>query len=283
MEQEVELSLAADLFVPPTAIGQNREDLMAELLADWKARSTSTNLSSLVITKDDHDANRINDACHRIRYAMAQSEWETRQIKQQTKQRHAAMPTFQHEMRTIVVGDRLRFLQGTMASGIVEGNLATVTAIVGERVDLQLDNGKSVSLATDTLPQFDYGYAMKFEQAVELQHQPQEAYLLEPDKFRRTDMQPAYSTATDYFKWQPTPLEPTSLYSPTLAYANSSYQPPTQPQQVMTYISPQQEQRNAAWHDQAYKANQQTCWQAHQYQQTTHISRAYSQEWKHGI
>ena len=285
MEQEVELSLAADLFVPPTAIGANRDDLIAKLLEDWKARSTTTNQRSLIITKDDADAKKINDECNRIRYAMAQSEWQQRQVKHQqtTRQQQAAMPTFHHEGRTVVVGDRLRFMQSTMASGLIKDDLATVTAIVGERIDLQLDRGKSVSLATDTLPQFDFGYAMKFEQAVKLQYQPQEAYLLEPDKFRRAEMQPAYSTATDYFKWQPTPLEPTSLYSPNVAYANSSYQPPTQPQQVLTYMNSQQTQMQAAWHQQVYQANQQACWQAHQYQQTTQITREQSHAWQHGI
>lgn len=286
MEQEVELSLAADLFVPPTASATNRDDLIAKLLDDWKARSTTTNHSSLVITKDDADAKRINHECNRIRYAMAQTAWDEQQVKlqQATQQQQAAMPMLLHEGRTIVVGDRLRFMQGTMATGLIKGDLATVTGIVGERIDFQLDRGgKSVSLATDMLPQFDFGYAMKFEQAMKLQHQPQDAYLLEPDKFRRAEMQPAYSTATDYFKWQPTPLEPTSLYSPTVAYANSSYQPLTQPQQVWTYMSPQQTQMAAAAHDQAYRANQQACWQAHQFQHTTQISREHSHAWQHGI
>src|SRR5262249_15213939 len=159
----------------------------------------------------------------RIRYAMAQTDWETRKVRQQhtTQKQQAAMPTFQHEGRTIVIGDRLRFMQGTLASGLIKDDFATVTGIVGERIDLQLDRGrKSVSLARDVSQNFDLGYVMKFAQALKLQPQPQDAYLLEPDKFRRTEMQPAYSTATDYFKWQPTPLEPTSLYSPTLAYAN---------------------------------------------------------------
>jgi hypothetical protein len=171
-----------------------------------------------------------------------------------------------------------------MGSGLIPDDLATVTDIVGERIDLRLDRGdKPVSLAIDRLPQFDFGYAMKFEQAVKLRHQPQDAYLFEPDKFRRADMQPAYSTATDYFKWQPTPLEPTSLYSPNVAYSNTSYQPLTQPQQVWTYMSPQQTQMAAAWHHQTYQANQQASWQAHQFQQTTQISREHSYTWKHGI
>jgi len=284
MEQEVELSLAVDLFVPPTAVAATRDDLIAKLLDDWKARSATTQERSLIITKDEADTKRVNEECNRIRYAMAQSEWQQRQLQQPTtRQQQAVMPIFQHDGRTIVIGDRLRFSQGTLATGLLKDDLATVTAIVGERIDLQLDRGKSVSLAMDTLPQFDFGYAMQFEQAMKLRHQPQDAYLLEPDQFRRAEIQPAYSTAPDYFKWQPTPLEPTSLYSPSVAYANSTYQPVTQPQQVWTYMSPQQTQMAAAAHDQAYRANQQACWQAHQFQQTIQVAREHSHAWQHGI
>lgn len=281
MEQDVELSLAVDLFVP-AGLASKPEDLITKLLDDWKNRSAAHNKSSLVVTKNDADARKVNDECNRVRYAMAQADWEQRQGKQQP----SAMPIFQHDGKTVVVGDRLRIMEQSISSGLIKGELGTVMAISSQHIELHLDRGKSVQLATDSLPRFDLGYALTFGEAATLQHQPEHAYLLEPDKFARPDMQPAYSTAIDYFKWQPTPVQPTTIFSPTVSYSNASTVA-TPPQNTWAYMTAQQTQMAAASHHQVYHANQQACWQAHQFHYTqqavTSIERKIEKDIKHGI
>jgi len=258
--------------------------LLAELLKDWKIRAAAGSDRSLVFTKDDADAQRINEECNKIRFAMAQTDWEKRQHGQRQAMSHQmAMPIFHHNGKTVVVGDRLRILQSTHASGLVENDLATVTGFAPDRIELKLDRGdKSVSLAVDRLPPFEWGYAMKFEKAVKLPPIITDAFLFQPDRFRRSEVEPEYSTHIDYYRWQPTPVQtPTILSSPV--YSVPDYNLPTPPQNTWTYITPQQTQMNAAWHHQVYHANQQSCWQDHQLQQTTSITQTFSYDWKLGI
>lgn len=281
MEQDVELSLAVDLFVPPTATADvaDADALLAELLRKWKACADEGRDRSLIVAKDDADAHRINEECHRIRFAMAQTDWEKRHGHPHIAS-HSAMPTFQHDDKTLVVGDRLRILTSTHASGLVRNDFATVTTTAPDRIDLKLDrNDKIVSLAKDKLPPFDWGYAMNYEQAVKLPRAFNDTFLLQPDKFRRSELQPEYSTNIDYFRWQPSAVQQPTIFSPPV-FSLSDYKLPTPPQNTWTYITPEHTQRAAAWHHQVYQANQHACWQAHQLQQTTHISVDRSMELK---
>jgi hypothetical protein len=213
---------------------------------------------------------------------MAQADWEQRRNKQQ----QSAMPMFRHDATTVVVGERLRIMEQSISTGLIKGELATVTAISPQHIELHLDRGKSVSLATDSLPRFTLGYALTCGEAATLQHQPEHAYLLEPDKFARPDLQPAYSTAIDYFKWNPTSVQPTTIFSPTISYSNPSTVV-TPPQNTWAYMTAQQTQMAAASHHQVYQANQQACWQAHQHHYTqqgvTSVERKIEQGIQHGI
>ncbi|MEX2309828.1 MAG: MobF family relaxase [Pirellulales bacterium] len=284
MEQDIELSLAVDLFVP-TATAADREDLMAELLKNWKARAESGSHRSLVFTKDNADAQRINEECNKIRFAIAQIDWEKRQHGQRHTVATSAMPIFHHDGKTIVVGDRLRVLQSTHASGLIQNDLVTVTGIATDRIELKLDReDKCVSLAVDKLPPLGWGYAMKFEQAVKVPNILENAFLFQPDKFHQGEVQPEYCTQTDYFRWQPTPLQSTTVFASPV-YSLTDYTLPSPPQNTWTYITPQQTQMNAAWHHQVYQANQTACWQAHQHQypiQTT-ITHSHSHHWQYRI
>jgi hypothetical protein len=283
MEQDVELSLAVDLFVPPRAMFNDREDLLAQLLADWKTCAAKGSQRSLVITMDDADAQRVNEECNKIRYAMAQSDWETQRYGQRhTMANFSAMPMLQHSGKTIVIGDRLRVLKSTYASGLIENDFATVTELAPGHIQLKLDRAaKIISLAPDTLPPVDWGYAMKFEQAVKVPNIMETIFLLQPDRFNRSEVQPEYSTQIDYFRWQPSPVQPATIFSPS-AFSLTDYTLPTPPQNTLTYIAPQQTQMNAAWHHQVYQANQTACWQAHQFQHVTQTF-THSHAWKHGI
>lgn len=285
MERRVELSLAVDLFVPPSGLAENRDELLVRLLADWKTRTAAGSERSLVITKDDADAQRINDECHRIRYAMAQTDWEKRRGQQQQSLQHEqAMPTFSRHDKTFVVGDRLRIKEQSLASGLIMDELATVTRITPDSIELKLDRKeKPVSLAMDKVPQFDLGYAMKFEQAVKVPNILQDAFLFQPDKFCRDELRQEHSTGIDYFMWQPTPVQPTTIYSPSVTYAPIDYPQFKPPENTWTYMTAQQTQMAAAYHHQTYQANQQACWQAHQFQHTTQIQIDQSYSWKHGI
>lgn len=281
MEREVDLSLAADLFVPPSGMADNREDLLNLLLTDWQRHTAKAKRPSLIVTKDDHDAKRLNAECHKRRYAMAQSNWEENQRKHRSSSSttQSAMPTCEHNGTSFIVGDRLRFLRESFADSILMHELGTVTGIFPEvqAIEVMLDRGKPVRVAMDKLPQCELAYAASLERAQQLLHHPKDVFALEPDKFQRSEMQPDYSTATDYFQWQPTPSQPTTVYSPTLGCSAPSWQPIAPPENVWTYTSPQQSQQAAAWHQQMCQTNQITSWNIQQ-QQTLQFGGATSHE-----
>ncbi len=263
MEREVDLSLAVDLFVQPTAAAATQDELIEKLLNDCKAKMTEEE-SSLVLTKDENLAEQVNAAIHKHRYAMAQTEWDKWRLADPNERGRTEMPTFTTDDHTLVVGDRLRFLQdGGPLKAIHKHELGTVTEIKPETQTLQveLDRGETVRMAMDSVPKHVHGYAVTHEQADQGSYKVKDAYLLQPETFRSTAMNPAYSTDIDYFKWNPQSTQTQSVFS-SGTYTLPGTQYSFQSANAHTYsTTPQYTQMAADWHQKAYALNQSSSFQ----------------------
>ena len=174
MEREFDLSLAADLFVPPSGVGGTAGELIEKVLEEWKQQDKAT---SLIVAKSEPDAEKFNSECHKIQYAMAQSDWEKRRSFD-NEQDEAQMPIFASNSTTIVIGDRVRLPRGTLGDGIVEHELGTISDITPDKLGIQLDRGPAVEFRIDKVPELEHGYAVSYEQAQAGRYRMEKGYWL---------------------------------------------------------------------------------------------------------
>ncbi len=271
MEMEVDLSLAADLFVQPTATATSQTELIEKLLNDWKSKARGEP-SSLVLTKDEELADQVNAALHQHQYAMAQTEWDKWRLADPDERGRIEMPSLTLGDQTLVVGDRLRFLQaGGPLKEIQQHELGTVTKITPETqtLEVELDRGETVRLTNDRVPKFTHGYAVTPEQADQGRYQVKDAYLLQPETFRATDWQPTDSTNLDYLQWNP-PTTHTQSLSSSGGYTLPGTEYAFHSANTYTYSNTAQYTQMAAdWHQKTYAINQSSTYQ--------HTQAGYSQ------
>jgi len=67
---------------------------------------------------------------------------------------------YRQEQRAFAVGERIQFTAPFKDKKVANRQLATVKAIEGKRLTVQLDSGKSINFTTDQHANLDYGYAV---------------------------------------------------------------------------------------------------------------------------
>ncbi len=135
MERSVDLSLAADLCVPHTATAETAIGLEIQVIDHWKKTTLKEGQVSLVVTNDPDVAASINERCLKLQRHHAQVEWEKqRQQAQDASLPEALTKTSVHD-KTIAVGDRIRFSQGSLGTGIFQNEFATITKLDGGTID----------------------------------------------------------------------------------------------------------------------------------------------------
>jgi len=234
MKREVDLSLAADLFVAPTSASDDREELIERLLDDWLEHPAG---GSIIVTPTQEDADRLNKLCHERRYAQAQIDW-------QEKLKRGEKISLTVDGKTLVGGERVRFPHGSFGHGISVNEIATVLSPDPERgtFDAFLHRSKRrVAIAEAQKVAFQLEYATTMLNAISQRNEAERAYLLEPEQLQyEAQTHSQHST----FHWQPT-LQPTptifdnhmacfssttSLSNPGATYAQA------QPAQVQSYM-----------------------------------------------
>jgi conjugative relaxase-like TrwC/TraI family protein len=234
MKREVDLSLAADLFVAPTAASNEREELIKCLLNDWLQQPAG---GSIIVTPTQDDADRLNKLCHERRYAQAQVDWEE-------KLKRGEKIALTVDGKTLVGGERIRFLHGSHGHGINVNDTATVLAPDPERGTFEAFLHRSkrrVAIAEAQKVAFELEYAMPMVNTITQKNEAERVYFLEPEQLQcEAQTHSAHST----FHWQPT-LQPTptifdnnlSCFSSTTSLSNPDlHYAQRQPAQVQTYM-----------------------------------------------
>lgn len=228
MKREVNLSLAADLFVPPTAATNDREELIQRLLSDWIKHNPG---DSLIVTPTQADADRLNKECHERRYAQAQIDW---QEKLQRGEKLAVTVGG----KTLVGGERIRFRHGSCGHGIAENDIATVVSPDPERNTFEAflhRSKRKVVIAEAQQLAFEVEYAITMRNALEQQNEVRRVYALEPEQLQA---QARSHSPHSEFHWQPT-LQPTPTifdYNVSCFSNSASLHTQAQPVQVNTYM-----------------------------------------------
>lgn len=278
MRREVELALATDLYVHPVGTSDNRDQLVKQLLDKWKQAEGT----SVIVAPTEEEAQALNEQCHAIRLAQAQVEWERKRRAKGDQD----VPTIKVHGTTLVEGDRIRFTQDSLRTGILEEDLATVVGISpdGTSYDVQLDrhkdSQKKITQSAEESLKIKRADALAYEQ-LELQRRQDEferkrreeiqrqavsnALLLQPS---RCNSQPA-SPVSEYinFDWTPTPTA-TIFNSNGPNFTNSSGQPVFQSAQS-TSFELASTHAAADHHRRMHEANQQTSWYQQQAQALT--------------
>jgi hypothetical protein len=234
MKREVSLSLAADLFVAPTSASNEREELIKRLLDDWLEHPAG---GSIIVTPTQADADRLNKACQERRYAQAQIDWQER-LKRGEK---IALTV---DGKSLVGGERIRFLHGSHGHGISANDIATVLSPDPERgtFDAFLHRSKRrVAIAEAQKVAFELEYATTMLNAISKKNEAERVYLLEPEQLQYEAQTHSHHST---FHWQPT-LQPTptifdnhmSCFSNTTSLSDPGmhYAQP-QPAPVQTYM-----------------------------------------------
>ena len=183
MRREADLSLATDLFVAPTATSHDREKLIEQLLVDWKKSSPH---ESIIVTPTQEDADRLNEECQMIRYAQAQSDWEAKRNRgEESALKYSSVPSVTVDSKTLVGGERIRFLNGSLGSGILPNETATVVSIEPalNTFEILLDRSKrKLVIAEAQKLAFEIEYAITMRNAIMQKNSSRRAYLLEPEQ-----------------------------------------------------------------------------------------------------
>jgi conjugative relaxase-like TrwC/TraI family protein len=310
MERAVDLSLAADHFVPRTAIAETKVGLLNEVLSHWKITSLDKNKLGIVVTDDPDLASTINERCSRMQRQHAQEEWE----KMRRLAHDQALADGHHEAeiqdRVVCVGDRIRFLKGGFATGITPNDFATVTKldVRQELVELKLDRGQEVRMLFRDMHRFEPGYAVTVEDIPKCQYRVENAYEVEskwskfldyvtyrlfphsshtdpiykyseqqsPSANRPTYEPPPASQPTDYLKWN----DPQPVFGCT---TTGNLHPP---QHTYTFQQTQAQQAAAHQQQQMQQLNQATSWhvqQAQYLQQLGHTQQQSITTHQHGF
>ncbi len=83
MERSVDLSLAADLFTAPTGSANSHHELHNVILEDWIKLQKHGSATPQIITPTVGEAAELNERCHQIKLAMAQSDWERKKRQEE--------------------------------------------------------------------------------------------------------------------------------------------------------------------------------------------------------
>lgn len=210
MEREVDLSLAADLMVRPAAVATTLDELKEALLSDWKKQTALAPESSLIIVADDDQARDLNEQCQQLRLAMAQVDWERRQ-REAARTSATAVPSLTVGGATYLVGDRVRFTQPNLRLTLLPNELATVTAIIPEanEIEVELDRGDVRRIPLDGQIGLEHGYAVTQLQAQKAAYQPKHAYLLEPRSFQASV---STNAQNNYLQGSPVSTPPQTIF-----------------------------------------------------------------------
>ena len=257
MEREIDLSLATDLFVKPTGVGSSTAKLIQKVVEDWKQLDSG---KSLIVAKNESDARHINQKCHKIQYAMAQTEWEKRRRRDGETGENSQMPTFTCNGATTVVGDRVRLHRGNYDQGVIEHELGTVSEITEDKIGIQLDRGKLAEFNINNVPDFEHGYAASYEQAHAGRYRKEHGLLVEPEKYRSTVSHTHSQSQPDFLQWNPVADHTQTIYSQsTFLHATPSQS--FQFEAVKTYQDNSMYSHMAAdWQQKSYQINQSPSW-----------------------
>ena len=302
MERAVDLSLAADLCVPHTATAATSTELEIQVLQHWQQTTLEKSESSLIVTSEPDVAASLNERCSRLHQQQAQVEWEQRRRQQsQVPSRAEDFAKIILNNKSLIVGDRIRFLRGSLGTGIVPNDFATVTQLHLKRntVEVQLDRGRKVSMQIEDMPQFERGYAVTQQELSNSHHRVKNAYEVKtfwsrlsryidhrlhpeeshaeahrhpaqstPSASRATDQPSPAWQATDVYQWH----DPQPFFGCT---TTASLEPP---QNTYTFQQTQQQHAAAAHQlQQMQQLNQATSWHAQQAQYLQTLGHAQQQ------
>lgn len=266
MERSVDLSLAADLCLPHTAIAPTSTELEIQVLDHWKKTTLEDDQVSLVVTNDPDVAASLNERCSHLQRLHAQVEWEKRRQQDQSLPQALTQATI-HD-KTIAVGDRIRFLEGRLGTGIMKNEFATITQldIDSQMVEMKLDRGPEVQLHFDAMHRFEHGYVVTQEELSHCKYRVKNTYEVQTELPPVSEPAPAWQP-TEYLKW----TEPQPVFGSTTI---GNVYPP---QNIYTFQQTQHQQAAAHQQQQMQQLNQATSWHVQQAQYLQQVGHAHQQ------
>ena len=81
MERAADLSLAADLFTSPAGAADSFNQLHDKIVEDWFKLQGKGIYLPQIITATPEEATELNERCHQVQLAMAQSDWEKKKTQ----------------------------------------------------------------------------------------------------------------------------------------------------------------------------------------------------------
>jgi conjugative relaxase-like TrwC/TraI family protein len=232
MKRETDLSLAADLFVPPTAASDDREDLIKRLLDDWIQNPPG---KSIILTPSQADADRLNRECQERRYAQAQIDWAE-------KLKRGQQIALMYDGNTLVGGERIRFTHDSFAHGISANDTATVLSLDPERQTFEAflhRSKRKVAITEEIKLSFQLEYATTMLNAIEQKNEAEHLYFLEPEQLQCEAH--THSPHSEYHWQQTLQPSPTIFQNDVSSFCSNANLSSQAPPQVHTYMM------NQAW------------------------------------
>jgi Ti-type conjugative transfer relaxase TraA len=130
-----------------------RDAARRDLIDSWdRDRSDAPEDSRIILTHTNDDVRALNEAA---RTRMREAGWLGDDVRLQTNR----------GKRAFASGDRVMFLRNERSLGVKNGSLGTVRSVDGLRMQVMLDDGRSVAFNYKDYADVDHGYAATIHKA----------------------------------------------------------------------------------------------------------------------